>query len=56
MLVVNDSASSNGLVVLLKASYMGAARAVVGLPFEHPFDAIKTNMQALSKETSATIS
>jgi hypothetical protein len=36
-------------MVLIKASYMGAARAVIGLPFEHPFDAIKTNMQALSK-------
>jgi hypothetical protein len=56
MLVVNETASNSGLVVLLKASYMGAARAVLGLPFEHPFDTIKTNMQALSKESGATIS
>lgn len=33
---------------LLKSGVLGAARAAVGLPYEHPLDCIKTVMQAQS--------
>lgn len=37
----------------LEASFLGAGRGLMGLPIEHPFDCIKTKLQANLSETSA---
>lgn len=34
---------------------MGILRGIVGLPFQHPFDTIKTNMQAYQTDLGLTI-
>ena len=39
----------------LQASAAGAARGIFGLPFEHPFDRVKTGMQANPKLGEITI-
>jgi len=44
---------NNSVKVYFEASVLGLLRALVGLPFEHPFDSIKSRMQAeISRKTS----
>lgn len=46
--------SQSRLGFLIKTGLFGAARAFFSLPFEYPFDTIKTNMQSLQLSTSKT--
>jgi hypothetical protein len=39
----------------MKSSLYGLIRSAVGLPFEHPFDNTKTNMQAFNTKTIETV-
>lgn len=41
--------------VLIRSGFIGSMRAMISLPFEHPFDALKTNMQAHQKKIIASI-
>jgi hypothetical protein len=34
---------------------MGILRGIIGLPLQHPFDTIKTNMQAYQTDLNLTI-
>lgn len=42
----NNQETYNKKLVLLKSAFTGAATGMASLPFEHPFDALKTNMQS----------
>ena len=46
--------SESRLGFLIKTGLFGAARAFFSLPFEYPFDTIKTNMQSLQLSISKT--
>ena len=37
--------------LLFKSAFLGAGRALLSLPFEYPFDTIKTTMQANQSTT-----
>jgi hypothetical protein len=41
--------------VLIKSSAIGMLLGLLGLPFEHPFDSLKTNMQATNESAKKTI-
>lgn len=43
------------LPILLNSTVWGAITAVISLPFEHPFDVIKTNMQANQQPMKMTV-
>lgn len=47
--------SNSKLPILFKSSIWGAITAVMSLPFEHPFDVLKTNMQAKQSSFKKTI-
>ena len=42
-------------IVLFKSAILGAGRALISLPFEYPFDTIKTTMQSQQSTAHKTI-
>ena len=55
MVSTSTDSNQNKFLFLMKTGLLGAARAFISLPFEYPFDTIKTNMQSLQKSTQSTI-